>query len=108
MNNQINKLMEQMLRSRLLRKFVSASSHIWFFTIYFPHYITYPTAPFQREVFKITEDQENKLAVICAFRGSGKSTIMGMSYPLWAILGKPQKKFILVLSQTQEKAQVML
>lgn len=55
-------------------------------------------------MFRITEDEEIKLSVVVAFRGSGKSTIMTMSYPLWAILGKQQKKCVVILSQTQQQA----
>lgn len=39
-----------------------------------------------------------------AFRESGKSTIMNMANILWSILGKPQKKFVVILSQTQDQA----
>ena len=65
----------------------------------------YETAPFQREIFSFTEEGGNRIIVIVAFRGSAKSTIMTTSYPLWAILGKQQKKFVLILSQTQDKSQ---
>ena len=75
-----------------------------FFNIYFSEYVKNPTARFQKEFFIITEDQGIKLAVIVAFRGSGKSTIMTLSYPLWAILGEQGKKFVLILSQTQRQA----
>jgi predicted phage terminase large subunit-like protein len=75
-----------------------------FFNIYFGNYVKYQTATFQKEMFAITEDKNIKLAVIVAFRGSGKSTIMTLSYPLWAILGEQQKKFVLILSQTQRQA----
>ena len=46
--------------------------------------------------------------VVTAFRGSAKSTIVGLSYPLWAVMGEQQKKFVLLISQTQQKAQDML
>ena len=39
-----------------------------------------------------------------AFRNSAKSTIMTFSYPIWAILGKLQKKFVLIVCQTQAQA----
>ena len=79
---------------------------ILFFYVYFPHYVTYPIADFQKEMFKVTEDEKNKLACIVAFRGSGKSAIMTTSYSLWAILGIQKKKFVLIISQTQEQARV--
>jgi len=55
-------------------------------------------------MFSITEDEAIKLALIVAFRGSAKSTIMTLSYPIWAILGQQQKKFVVILSQTQRQA----
>lgn len=39
-----------------------------------------------------------------AFRESGKSTIMNMANALWSILGKPEKKLVLIVSKTQEQA----
>jgi predicted phage terminase large subunit-like protein len=92
-------MVDPKVRTKIVR-----DSHFWFFNIYFSHYVTYPTASFQKEMFEITENDKIKTAVIVAFRGSAKSTIMGLSYPIWAILGKQQKKFILLLSQTQNQA----
>lgn len=77
---------------------------LWFFAIYFPHYIEYPIADFQREMFDIIQDDSIKQAVIVSFRGSAKSTIMTLCYTLWAVLGIQQKKFIVIISQTQEQA----
>lgn len=72
--------------------------------MYFHEYVEYEIADFQKEIFRITEDQNNRLAVIVAFRGSGKSTLVTFSYSLWAILGIQQKKFVLILSQTKTQA----
>ncbi len=46
----------------------------------------------------------NRLACIVAFRGSGKSTLITLSYALWAILGVQKKKFVLIICQTQAQA----
>jgi len=59
-------------------------------------------------MFDITEDLSNKLAVVVAFRGSGKSTAMTFSYPIWAITGKPKKKFVVIISQTQQQTKLHL
>lgn len=48
-----------------------------------------------------------KLA-ITAFRGSAKSTIATLAYIIWSMIGAPQKKYILVVSQTQELAKQIL
>ena len=55
-------------------------------------------------MFSITEDDAIKTAVILAFRGSAKSTIMSLSYPIWSMItGK--KKFIIILSPKPESVQ---
>lgn len=97
-------LLKKVLTNRKVRREVTGASHYWFFHTYFPHYITYKTADFQREIFTLSENEKIKNLVIIAFRGSGKSTIINLSYPLWAILGKPQKKFVLIVGQTQNQA----
>ena len=93
-----------MLEDRKLRKKTVMLSHYWFFHFYFWHYVKYRTAAFQREMFDLTESQDHSTVAITAFRGSAKSTIMNLSYTLWSILGKPQKKFILLVGQTQAQA----
>lgn len=91
-------------KQRAVRMELARSSHYYFFHLYMGLYVQHPTAPFQRELYAITEDEETKHTVIVAFRGSGKSTIVTLSYPMWAILGKQQKKFVVILSQTQQQA----
>ncbi len=98
------KLIAQMMVDKKLRRKIVYESHEWFFTIYFPEYITYKTAPFQKEIFQLTQDQNCKLNVVVAFRGSGKTTIIANSLPIWAVIGKLQKKYILLLYKTQEGA----
>lgn len=98
----------QIKKKRSVRRSLARSSHFWFFTIYFNHYVGFPFAPFHQEMFNITEDISLRLAVLVAFRGSGKSTIMSLSYPIWAITGCQQKKFILIVSQTQTQARLHL
>lgn len=103
-----NELQERLFRDRKVRAEVTAQSHQWFFSTYFATYITHQTADVHRNLFLITEDEELPLAVVVAFRGSAKSTIMTMSYPIWSIVGKQQKKFVLIASQTQYQARVHL
>ena len=97
-------LTQQIIGDNIVRRSVTRQSHLWFFHVYFSHYITYPTAPFQREIFALSENEAVKTLAIVAFRGSAKSTIMNLSYPLWAILGKQQKKYVLIAGQTQQQA----
>lgn len=97
-----------MVTNRNFRINLARESHYWFFHFYFPHYVTFQTAEFHRQIFELTEKENIGIAVITAFRGSGKSTLCTLSYPLWAILGKQGKKFIVVLSQTQRQARQYL
>ncbi len=85
---------------------VTQKSHLWFFHTYLPDYVRYSIANFHREMFKISEDDSIKFAAICSFRGSGKSTLMTLSLPIWSILGRPQKKFVVILSQNSEQAKL--
>ena len=90
------------------RKALAMRSHFWFFYIYFSHYIEFEPAKFHKEIFSLTEDEEVRFVTIVAFRGSGKSTIISLSYPIWAIIGNQQKKYPLLIGQTQQQAKQML
>lgn len=107
-NKPPKELIDHIVKDRIIRTNVTRGSHQWFFTIYLPHYITFPSAPFHEELFTITEDKNIKNAVIVAFRGSAKSTIITLSYPLWSILGKEQKKFVLILGHTMYQARIYM
>lgn len=97
-----------MAKDRNFRISLARESHFWFFHFYFPHYVIFPTADFQREIFKLTESDENGMVVIVAFRESAKSTICNVSFALWAILGKMQKKYVVILGLTQRLARQCL
>src|SRR3989344_845526 len=104
----VEKLSDQTLdaikKQRSIRRGLAKNSHFYFFSIYLGHYMKYPFAPFHHEMFALTENQELRLSVLVAFRGSAKSTLMTLSYPIWAIVGAQKKKFALILSQTQNQA----
>lgn len=80
----------------------------WFFTTYFSDYIGYKIAPLHKQMFKIITDSDKSLSVFVTFRGSGKSTILSLAYPIWSILGKPGKKHIIICSYTQPQAKLIL
>lgn len=96
--------LDAIFKDRAVRRALASKSHQMFFSIYFPQYLSYEMAEFQKDIFRITEDTSNRLACIVAFRGSGKSTIITFSYTLWAILGVQQKKFVVIICQTQTQA----
>ncbi len=97
-------LVEKMITDRKIRTAITKESHWFFFHFYFAHYVKYATADFQRQIISLTENESVKHFYVVAFRGSGKSTIVTTSFPIWSILGKPQKKFILILTQTKTQA----
>jgi len=97
-------IIETILTQTNMRTELVRQSHYWFFNLYFYQYVKYPTAEFQKEIFAITEDDDISMAIFIAFRGCGKSTIVSMSYPIWAILGRQQKKCVVILSQTQQQS----
>jgi predicted phage terminase large subunit-like protein len=102
------KELEVFKRKRSVRREIAGNSHKLFFSIYLSHYVGYPFAPFHSEMFQITEDADNKFSVIVAFRGSGKSTLITLSYVIWSIIGIQKKKFVLILSQTQSQGRQLM
>jgi len=100
--------LQEIKKKRSVRRMLARKSHMWFFTIYLSDYIDYPFAPFHHEMFSITQDPNQKLSVIVAFRGSGKSTLMSLSYPIWSIIGEQKKRFVLILGQTHNQARQYL
>lgn len=101
-------LFERMMTDRSVRAAVCSESHYAFFHFYLAHAVNYDTAAFQREMFKLSEDESLQKLFIVAFRGSGKSTIFTTSYPLWAIMGKQQKKFVLIPCDTLQQAKIQM
>ena len=108
MNNN-NYLSEEQFRAiredRATRMELARQSLAYFAHIYFPEYFAYETAPFQREMYQLLEDEEVKHLGIVAFRGGGKSTIVSTLFPIWAVLGRMHKRYVLIASQTQAQAQ---
>jgi predicted phage terminase large subunit-like protein len=98
----------QIINNQKLRKELAINSFYWFFHIYLHEYVHYPTADFQKEIISIAEDQNLKNAFIVAFRGSAKSTLATLALPIWSIIGKHKKKFIIIISQTQSQARLIL
>ena len=101
-------LLETVIGNTSVRQSVTFGSHYWFFHTYFSSFVKYETAPFQQEIFRLTENVDTKTLAVVAFRGSAKSTIMTLSYPIWSIVGAPQKKYVLIVCQTQQQAQQTL
>lgn len=103
-----NDILTRLFFDQKFRKEATKQSHSLFFNVYFSDYVKFPTAKFQKQMFYLTEKESSREVFIVAFRGSAKSTIFSLSYPIWAMLGKQQKKFIVILSQTQNQSRLIL
>lgn len=101
-------IVKQVSEDQQVRRAVVQGDHIWFFSIYFNHYVKYQSAKFHADLFKITEDMDTSIHCVTAFRNCAKTTIITLSYPIWAILGKQKKKFVVIVSQTQRQAKMHL
>lgn len=99
-------LIKQIIDDVKLRRQVTKNSHLWFFYIYFADYVHCPIADFHRELFAMTEREHEYLSVVTAFRGSAKSTLITLSYVLWSIFGKQQKKHVLIIGLTEPQVSI--
>lgn len=97
-------LFEQIRNSRQVRIKLATKNFYYFAHLYFSEFIRCRTADFQREVYSLLADKNIGYLAIVAFRGSGKSTIANLMYPIWAMLGPLNKKFVLILSLNQSQA----
>lgn len=98
-------LLQKISTDATIRKALVKESHEAFCSIYLSHHITHPYAFFHKEMFRMTESYDQKLNVVMAFRGSGKSTVLNLSNAIWSILGKHQKKFVLIISKSRVQSQ---
>lgn len=94
--------------SRVLRRKFAQWSHPLFNAIYLPspEDIAVPTADFQKEIFALTESKHT-LCVIAGFRGSAKTSICTLSFPIWATISL-KAKFIVIAAQTAQQARERL
>ena len=108
MNTSIEQITPQALEdirgNKRVRQRLAFEHPLWFSLLYLRHHFSYPFAPFHIELFHIIQHEEYDFVGIMAFRGSGKSTVMNMANVLWSILGRPEKKFAIIISRTQEQA----
>src|SRR3989344_9665373 len=106
--NKAEKIFDKILKDKNVRKAIVTKAFEFFFPVYFHKRLEYETPPFHEEIFRILEDQSIGLAVILAFRGSAKSTLISVAYVLWAVFGIQQKKFVILVGQTEQKARSYL
>ncbi len=101
-------LILEVRKNKKLRKKLAKQDILWFFVIYFPHYIEYEIADFHKEMLQLLQNDAVRFLVIVAFRGSAKSTYCQLIYPLWMILSRKEKNFVVLVNQTQTRAQQAL
>lgn len=99
---------DRMMADRGVRATVCSESPYAFFHVYFAHAVEYDTAAFHREMFHLIGQEELRRIFIVSFRGSGKSTIFTSALPLWSIMGKLQKKFVLIICDTLPQAKLQM
>lgn len=93
-----------MTKDRKIRTAITKESFSYFFHFYYAHYVRYATADFQKEIISLIEKSDKENLFVVAFRGSGKSTVITAAYPIWAILGRQKKRFVVIFCQTQAQA----
>ncbi len=78
--------------------------------LYFPHYLKAKSCSFHDELYamlnRIVVQSDGRIA-IAAPRGSAKSSIVSLIYPLWRICYK-RSSYILLFSDTSDQADTML
>lgn len=99
---------KSIIADKNVRVNLAKQSCLWFSSIYFSHYFTHDFAKFHYDLFNLASQRELQLLIAIMFRGSGKSTIMTTIYPLYALFGKPEKKLIVIVSQTADLARTHL
>ncbi len=96
----------QSLKDREVRKeFVKRLGFPAFCFIYLPHHFPLIAADFHWDLFEKLDDEEILLLLIIGFRGSAKSTITSLAYPIYAALEKPKiYPFIIPVADTGTQA----
>jgi len=90
---------EKINQNNIFRKELAKKNLLWFARIYFNKYLSYQTAPFQFKIYEILEDDVSSFNEIIAFRGSAKTTVSMLFYPIWAIV-TGRKHFLVLISDT--------
>lgn len=109
MNSQsqaFDKTIALLKNDRDFRVNLTRNSHQWFFMTYLRDHVTYPLADMHREIFRLTQGDDSLVTAV-AFRSSGKSTILSLSFPIWAVLSG-RKKFILIVSKTEAQVKQIM
>lgn len=91
------------IKVSMLRRELAKRDHRLFFSFYLNQYLEFDVAPLHHDFFDLTNNLP-KILALSAFRGCGKSTIFSTSLPMWAVMGRLKKKFVLIGSKTMDQA----
>lgn len=97
------KLTSRLLHDAVFRKELTTRSLYWFAHVYFPNYIKQRTADFQRQIYHDLENPDILFLEELAFRGSTKTTISTLIFPIWSILTS-RKRYVLIVGDTSVQA----
>lgn len=107
MNQKLSpKQAEEIISSPQLRR-EAAKTFIGFAGIYLSHYFTLAAADFHKELFNLLMDWSKQFIGVAGFRGSAKSTIAGLAFPLWAALNK-KANFIIPINETDDMVRLSI
>ena len=98
METELQVIQKKINNNDAFRKELAGGDLIWFSQIYFNKYLFYKIAPFQIEIYQILQDG-NDFNEIIAFRGSAKTTMAMLFYPIWAMV-TGRKHHIVLISDT--------
>lgn len=87
------------------RKIAAKHSFRFFCEYYLTHYFNLHPADFHLELFKILQNRAIAAHAIIGFRGSAKSTISSLAFPLWCALTK-RYHFILIINDTVSQMEI--
>lgn len=92
---------DEKLKAKRLKK--AEKDPLEFGKIYLPHYTTKPYGKFHHEIIKHCEQRNKSIVGIAGPREHGKTIVPGHIYILHQLLFK-QRKFIIIVSETQDLA----
>ncbi len=103
-----NKQIYEISTNHKVRLWVTKEDFELFFKLYFSENMTHNLASFHHDMMELASNNKIWLVNILAFRWSWKTTILNQAFPIWSVLWKNNKKFVLVVSKTINQAKLFL
>jgi predicted phage terminase large subunit-like protein len=86
---------------------LAKNSLYYFAVLYFPHYFKNRVPQFHVDIYEHLQNDDVRQFEVIAFRGSAKSTIASLIYPIWCAIFK-KKNFIILCSDTHIQAKQII